>query len=208
MIATPGGRIGVVQIAGLVARRIVCFVREGESIGAGERFGMIRFGSRLDVYLPEGAAPLVAEARPRSPAKPCSPICKRRDGRRAASGWVNESELDGCDGGCAASLIGLYSAMVFDVQPFRRTAPRAFRAIPVRTAGAQHDHAARALRGPDRDPPWRWRTSSNGRSARSCSPRLLDGIDGRVARLLKGQSRFGAELDSLADFVNFGVAPG
>src|SRR3982750_2600934 len=37
---------------------------------------------------------------------------------------------------------------------------------------------------------------------------FLDGIDGRVARLIKGQSRFGAELDSLADFVNFGVAPG
>jgi phosphatidylserine decarboxylase len=50
----------VVQIAGLVARRIVCFVRTGQSIGAGERFGMIRFGSRLDVYLPEGTPPLVA----------------------------------------------------------------------------------------------------------------------------------------------------
>src|ERR1700754_2543484 len=37
---------------------------------------------------------------------------------------------------------------------------------------------------------------------------ILDGIDGRVARMIKGQSRFGAELDSLADFVNFGVAPG
>ena len=37
---------------------------------------------------------------------------------------------------------------------------------------------------------------------------VLDGVDGRVARMLKGQSRFGAELDSLADFVNFGVAPG
>ena len=36
----------------------------------------------------------------------------------------------------------------------------------------------------------------------------LDGIDGRVARMIKGQSKFGAELDSLADFVNFGVAPG
>ncbi|WP_338052178.1 phosphatidylserine decarboxylase [Roseibium polysiphoniae] len=53
-------RIGVVQIAGLVARRIVCFVREGESIGAGERFGLIRFGSRLDVYFPEGTVPRVA----------------------------------------------------------------------------------------------------------------------------------------------------
>jgi len=53
VISTPNGRIGVVQIAGLVARRIVSFVREGQSIGAGERFGLILFGSRLDVYLPE-----------------------------------------------------------------------------------------------------------------------------------------------------------
>lgn len=52
--------IGVVQIAGLVARRIVCFVREGESINAGERFGLIRFGSRLDVYFPDGTVPKVA----------------------------------------------------------------------------------------------------------------------------------------------------
>src|SRR6266851_2056185 len=54
VIATDKGRIGVVQIAGLVARRIVCFVRQGATVGAGERIGMIRFGSRLDVYLPDG----------------------------------------------------------------------------------------------------------------------------------------------------------
>jgi phosphatidylserine decarboxylase len=60
VITTAGARIAVVQIAGLVARRIVCFVRSGQSVGAGERFGIIRFGSRLDVYLPEGTLPLVA----------------------------------------------------------------------------------------------------------------------------------------------------
>ena len=53
----------MVQIAGLVARRILCFVREGATVGAGERIGMIRFGSRVDVYLPEGARPLVAEGQ-------------------------------------------------------------------------------------------------------------------------------------------------
>lgn len=47
-------RFGVVQIAGLVARRIVGFVGENEPIGTGERFGLIRFGSRVDVYLPKG----------------------------------------------------------------------------------------------------------------------------------------------------------
>jgi phosphatidylserine decarboxylase len=60
VIATPSARIAVVQIAGLVARRIVCFVRDGQPLSAGERFGMIRFGSRLDVYLPEGVTPQVA----------------------------------------------------------------------------------------------------------------------------------------------------
>jgi phosphatidylserine decarboxylase len=60
VIATPTERIAVVQIAGLVARRILCFVREGNMLAPGERFGLIRFGSRLDVYLPAGTAPLVA----------------------------------------------------------------------------------------------------------------------------------------------------
>ncbi|MDZ7709691.1 MAG: phosphatidylserine decarboxylase [Roseovarius sp.] len=54
-----GRALPVVQIAGLVARRIVCFTGEGQSLGRGQRFGLIRFGSRLDVYLPEGVVPLV-----------------------------------------------------------------------------------------------------------------------------------------------------
>lgn len=60
-IRMTGGRdLAVVQIAGLVARRIVCFVKEGDTLTTGERFGLIRFGSRLDVYLPEGVEPIVA----------------------------------------------------------------------------------------------------------------------------------------------------
>lgn len=55
-----GRKIAVVQIAGLVARRIVCDVKPGDRLETGQRFGMIRFGSRLDVYLPEGVHPLVA----------------------------------------------------------------------------------------------------------------------------------------------------
>ena len=53
-----GTMLGVVQIAGLIARRIVKFVDEGTSLQAGQRFGLIRFGSRVDVYLPKGVAPL------------------------------------------------------------------------------------------------------------------------------------------------------
>lgn len=61
VIALADGRtLGVVQIAGLVARRIVCFTGEGASLLTGERFGLIRFGSRVDVFLPEAAVPRVA----------------------------------------------------------------------------------------------------------------------------------------------------
>ena len=55
-----GRSIAVVQIAGLVARRILCFAVRGQEVQTGERFGLIRFGSRLDVYLPEGVTPQVA----------------------------------------------------------------------------------------------------------------------------------------------------
>jgi phosphatidylserine decarboxylase len=55
-----GQEIAVVQIAGLIARRILCDVTEGQTLAAGERFGIIRFGSRTDLYLPAGTIPLVA----------------------------------------------------------------------------------------------------------------------------------------------------
>ncbi|MBV9249956.1 MAG: phosphatidylserine decarboxylase family protein, partial [Acetobacteraceae bacterium] len=60
-IRLPDGQeIAVVQIAGLIARRILCTLQEGDSVQAGARFGIIRFGSRADVYLPQGVRPLVA----------------------------------------------------------------------------------------------------------------------------------------------------
>jgi len=55
-----GVTVGFVQIAGWVARRIVCYVKPGQALAAGERFGHIRFGSRTDLYLPIGARLLVA----------------------------------------------------------------------------------------------------------------------------------------------------
>jgi phosphatidylserine decarboxylase len=63
VIDMGGTRIGVVQIAGLVARRIVSWRKEGDVLAVGERFGMIRFGSRLDVFLPEAVRPLVTEGQ-------------------------------------------------------------------------------------------------------------------------------------------------
>jgi len=63
-ITTPdGATFGLVQIAGLVARRILCDLKEGQSVKTGEQFGIIRFGSRVDVYLPADATPLVIEGQ-------------------------------------------------------------------------------------------------------------------------------------------------
>jgi phosphatidylserine decarboxylase len=60
---TDGREIAVVQIAGLIARRILCDIREGDAVQAGARFGIIRFGSRTDLYLPDGVRPMVAEGQ-------------------------------------------------------------------------------------------------------------------------------------------------
>lgn len=60
VIDSPNGTIAAVQIAGLVARRIVCWAETGGTIAIGERFGLIRFGSRVDVFLPSSAVPRVA----------------------------------------------------------------------------------------------------------------------------------------------------
>ena len=59
-IDTPNGRqVGCVQIAGLIARRILCYVEAGHTFALAERYGIIRFGSRVDVYLPDDIVPLV-----------------------------------------------------------------------------------------------------------------------------------------------------
>ncbi|MEQ8295441.1 MAG: phosphatidylserine decarboxylase [Nitratireductor sp.] len=60
VIESPHGSVATVQIAGLIARRIVCWAEEGTDTAVGERIGLIRFGSRVDVFLPEGAVARVA----------------------------------------------------------------------------------------------------------------------------------------------------
>jgi phosphatidylserine decarboxylase len=61
VMTLPGGeRISVVQVAGLIARRILCYAKTGDRLARGQRYGFIRFGSRVDVYLPPSARPKVA----------------------------------------------------------------------------------------------------------------------------------------------------
>ena len=59
-IETPRGRVTCAQVAGFVARRVLCYLRVGDRVGQGARYGFIRFGSRVDTYLPPASAPLVA----------------------------------------------------------------------------------------------------------------------------------------------------
>jgi phosphatidylserine decarboxylase len=60
VIDAQGRTVTLVQVAGLIARRILCYVKEGDVLERGQRYGFIRFGSRVDVYLPPDATPRVA----------------------------------------------------------------------------------------------------------------------------------------------------
>ena len=162
VISMPNGRIGVIQIAGLVARRIVSFVREGQSIGAGERFGLIRFGSRLDVYLPDGTKALGR----RGPDRDCR---RDRSGRfhgstrlaarfrgltiqRPIEPWPAAAMADG-RGACYMSMASQRQA-AYDAlrSPGPRVAPPPVSPDPGADAVAQRHHAVGDLRRTDRDP--------------------------------------------------------
>jgi len=80
--AAAGQDIAVVQIAGLVARRILCELQPGQQVAAGERFGMIRFGSRVDVYLPRKTNPLVCEGQTAVAGETVLADLKSREKRR------------------------------------------------------------------------------------------------------------------------------
>jgi phosphatidylserine decarboxylase len=60
VLEANGRTVTLVQVAGLIARRILCYVKEGDAVARGQRYGFIRFGSRVDVYLPTDAVPKVA----------------------------------------------------------------------------------------------------------------------------------------------------
>ena len=86
-IRTPDGvDVVAVQIAGLLARRIVCDAKAGDKLPLGETYGLIRFGSRLDTYLPAGATCSSSAASGRSAAKPCWPSCHDQTPRQDAGG--------------------------------------------------------------------------------------------------------------------------
>ena len=211
VIATAGARIGVIQIAGLVARRIVPFAREGELVAAGQRIGMIRFGSRVDVYLPEGARALAAEGQTAIAGETVLADLRAVDAGRTFRVSLR-SRLTELSRRMAGAVRSGYSWHMVTPKPgFRR--PRLsrlqqqrLRRIPVRTLVPNVITLLALCAGLTAI-----RMAFEDRYVLALGAivfaAILDGIDGRLARLLKGTSRFGAELDSLSDFVNFGVAP-
>ena len=198
VIETPGGTFGVVQIAGLVARRIVFWAREGEPIAVGDRLGLIRFGSRVDVYLPDGVRPLVGVGQRTIAGETILADANGNHAAADASRWLNgPPPLDCRDGNVVPALRAGIAARA---RPAFSRHPASMRIDP------QSDHAAGPLRRHDGDPPGDRRTARARRRLHR-RRRLSRRIDGRLRAYLEGTSRFGAELDSLADFVNFGVVP-
>ena len=191
IITGPRARVGVVQIAGLIARRIVPFVQEGQTITAGDRIGMIRFGSRVDVYLPEGGR-AHGGGRPDGamPARPCWPI-SRRPTPDAPIGLVNGAKNRQWN---PAWRRGVESAILANIMfsPFERERMEArrqrFRAIPVRTLLPNMITLLALCAGLTAI-----RLAFEGKLEWALAAIVfaagLDGIDGRIARMIKGQSQ-------------------
>ena len=156
-------------------------VKAGDRVVAGQRVGLIRFGSRVDVYLPAGTAPQVLLGQRTIAGETIVARARRLRadrGRRAVSTPVT-----------------------------RGAARRAARGIPLARRRAQCGHRAGALRRADRRALRDRRRMGEGAIVMIIAAGVLDGMDGRIARVLRGQSRFGAELDSLSDVIAFGVSP-
>ena len=158
-----GADVVAVQIAGLVARRIVCDAHVGDKLSIGDTYGLIRFGSRLDTYLPPGTEPLVQAG----PAR----------GRRRDACWPS----------CHEHKLRSRRPMNLQILPSAMTVLSICAGLTSIKFALEHQPMpAMAL---------------------IAAAAILDGLDGRVARILDAQSRMGAEIDSLADAVNFGVTP-
>ena len=171
------------QIAGLVARRILCYVEQGAALARGQRYGFIRFGSRVDVYLPPDAEPEGGARR--------QGVRYGIDPGEAEGAWMTtqrtattrrQHRQDLAPRGLGA----LRRRGIYLLPNLFTTAALffGFYAI-VQAMNNRFENAAIAI----------------------FVAMVLDGLDGRVARLTHTQSEFGAQYDSLSDMVSFGAAP-
>ena len=168
----------MVQIAGVVARRIVCRVGSGDKLAAGERFGMIRFGSRTDCYMPRGTEVHGAGGRARS--RGGQTVHRGADGDRSRRGRAPAAAA------VAASCATGARQGIF-LFPSLLTTGNLFCGFFALLLTVDHRYAEAALA--------------------IFVAMVMDLLDGRVARLMKATSQFGVEFDSLADVVSFCVAP-
>ena len=206
LIATADGqRIAVIQIAGLVARRIVSFTREGESVGAGHRIGMIRFGSRVDVYLPEGTRPLAAEGQTAIAGETVladSRRPRRADISRDLRTLTQEPVAPRGGRLPETAYCGHERMKLASHHPVSGPAAAAFPPHPRAHAGAKFHHAARAVRGLTAI-----RMAFENRYVLALGGHRLGRNPRRHRRppgaLPQGTSRFGAELDSLVRLRQF-----
>jgi len=183
-------------------------VQEGQTITAGDRIGMIRSAPGSTSICRRGAGRWSPRARPRSPARPCWPIWLWPT-PDAPTGLVNRRAGQCCGRrGDTAGKPLYWSDHVHTLRTRPNGSPAsAVPPIPVRTLLPNMITLLALCAGLTAirlafEQKLEWALAAIVFAA------ALDGIDGRVARMIKGQSRFGAELDSLADFVNFGCAPG
>ncbi len=190
MSTLDGRQLVFVQIAGLVARRIVRWVEEGHSVSAGERVGMIRFGSRVDVYLDPDMTPAVSVGQTMIGGETVIANARPKGERGAAqSGKTRPDQADERSDRANPVPRGVRIRPIPDPQPV-----------------AERTDPYRAVRRPDGDPSalqGQWEQAVIAITVAG----VFDALDGRMARLLKGTSKFGAELDSLSDVISFGVAP-
>ena len=173
-----GTKVAFTQIAGLVARRIVPWVKAGDRVVAGQRVGLIRFGSRVDVYLPAGTSSP-------GPARPAHH--RRRDDRRPDRRLRADRGRRPVSGRSAARSRG--------------AAFRCARSCPMRSPRSRSARASPASASP---------SPANGTGADRrdrASPRCSTAWTAASPARCAGQTRFGAELDSLSDVIAFGVSP-
>ena len=184
-----GGRTVIVrQIVGILARRIVCRVREGDVVAAGDRFGVMKFGSRMDVFLPTGRHAAGAGGGPRG----------GRHHARSPGCWHGQAAVNE-PRDCARRLSMLLAdAPAAAIERDGFAARRLPAAEPFTMANMFCGYACivHAMRG----------------EFDTAAPFIgiaivLDMLDGRIARMTGTTSEFGLEFDSLADVISFGMAP-